>query len=117
MGVPSAGLVVDARLNELDYGQFESSPFLEYAVWLDTHGSASAHPALPSPNARASAGCSPERSGLWSGPGPGSSSATACWSRSSSGTATAPREKQCRCSSPRPRTSNRSPFPMTSCPF
>ncbi|MFD4242611.1 histidine phosphatase family protein [Streptomyces sp. NPDC058525] len=39
MGVPSAGLVVDPRLNELDYGEFESSPFLEYAVWLDTHGS------------------------------------------------------------------------------
>ncbi|RZU29884.1 putative phosphoglycerate mutase [Streptomyces sp. BK022] len=38
MGVPSAGLVVDARLNELDYGQFEDGPFLDYAVWLDAHG-------------------------------------------------------------------------------
>ncbi|MGW6880318.1 histidine phosphatase family protein [Streptomyces goshikiensis] len=38
MGVPAATLVVDGRLNELDYGEFEGSPFLEYAVWLDTHG-------------------------------------------------------------------------------
>ncbi len=38
MGVPAAKLVVDARLNELDYGEFEGSPFLEYAVWLDSHG-------------------------------------------------------------------------------
>ncbi|MDJ0342629.1 histidine phosphatase family protein [Streptomyces sp. H10-C2] len=38
MGVPAAELVVDARLNELDYGKFESSPFLEYAVWLDSQG-------------------------------------------------------------------------------
>ncbi|MFJ9211486.1 histidine phosphatase family protein [Streptomyces sp. NPDC102264] len=38
MGVPAARLVVDARLNELDYGEFEGHPFLEYAVWLDTHG-------------------------------------------------------------------------------
>ena len=38
MGIPSAGLVVDARLNELDYGQFEGGPFLDYAVWLDAHG-------------------------------------------------------------------------------
>ncbi|MFB4193964.1 histidine phosphatase family protein [Streptomyces carpaticus] len=37
-GVPSAELVVDARLNELDYGQFEGGPFLDYAVWLDAHG-------------------------------------------------------------------------------
>ncbi|MEW2163601.1 histidine phosphatase family protein [Streptomyces sp. NPDC007084] len=38
MGVPSPELVVDARLNELDYGEFEGKPFLEYAAWLDEHG-------------------------------------------------------------------------------
>lgn len=38
MGVPAAELFADARLNELDYGEFEGSPFLEYAVWLDGHG-------------------------------------------------------------------------------
>ncbi|GGM90807.1 histidine phosphatase family protein [Streptomyces fuscichromogenes] len=37
-GVPAPDLVVDARLNELDYGKFEGRPFLEYAAWLDTHG-------------------------------------------------------------------------------
>ncbi|WP_046777496.1 histidine phosphatase family protein [Streptomyces yangpuensis] len=44
MGVPAATLVVDGRLNELDYGEFEGSPFLEYAVWLDTHGAAQRPP-------------------------------------------------------------------------
>lgn len=38
MGVPSPELVVDARLNELDYGEFEGKPFLDYAAWLDEHG-------------------------------------------------------------------------------
>ncbi|MGI5470261.1 histidine phosphatase family protein [Streptomyces sp. CA-132043] len=38
MGVPAAELVIDPRLNELDYGEFEGGPFLEYAVWLDGHG-------------------------------------------------------------------------------
>lgn len=39
MGVPTADPIIDARLNELDYGAFEGLPFLEYAVWLDSHGS------------------------------------------------------------------------------
>ncbi|MFJ1897227.1 MULTISPECIES: histidine phosphatase family protein [unclassified Streptomyces] len=38
MGVPAAALVIDPHLNELDYGAFEGGPFLEYAVWLDSHG-------------------------------------------------------------------------------
>lgn len=38
MGVPAAELFADARLNELDYGEFEGGPFLEYAVWLESHG-------------------------------------------------------------------------------
>ncbi|MFG2213068.1 histidine phosphatase family protein [Streptomyces sp. NPDC048638] len=38
MGVPAPELVIDSRLNELDYGDFEGSPFLEYAAWLDAHG-------------------------------------------------------------------------------
>ncbi|MFE8939566.1 histidine phosphatase family protein [Streptomyces sp. NPDC007872] len=38
MGVPGPELITDPRLNELDYGEFEGSPFLEYAVWLDGHG-------------------------------------------------------------------------------
>ena len=29
---------MDARLNELDYGEFEGGPFLEYGSWLDRHG-------------------------------------------------------------------------------
>ncbi|SED43064.1 histidine phosphatase family protein [Streptomyces sp. 2314.4] len=37
-GVPAPDLVIDTRLNELDYGDFEGSPFLEYASWLDAHG-------------------------------------------------------------------------------
>lgn len=37
-GVPAPNLVVDAHLNELDYGKFEGGPFLEYAAWLDAHG-------------------------------------------------------------------------------
>jgi probable phosphoglycerate mutase len=28
----------DPRLNELDYGVFEGSPFLDYATWLGVHG-------------------------------------------------------------------------------
>jgi probable phosphoglycerate mutase len=31
-------LHVDARLNEIDYGDFEGGPFLDYAVWLGRHG-------------------------------------------------------------------------------
>ncbi|WP_382465444.1 histidine phosphatase family protein [Streptomyces noursei] len=38
MGVPEPGPVVDARLNELDYGDFEGGPFLKYASWLQKHG-------------------------------------------------------------------------------
>lgn len=38
MGVPEPELVIEPRLNELDYGAFEGKPFLEYAVWLDGHG-------------------------------------------------------------------------------
>lgn len=38
MGAHASRLVVDARLNELDYGKFEGGPFLEYASWLDRHG-------------------------------------------------------------------------------
>ncbi|MEU9111193.1 histidine phosphatase family protein [Streptomyces sp. NPDC048483] len=38
MGVPAPDLVIDTRLNELDYGDFEGGPFLEYAAWLDAHG-------------------------------------------------------------------------------
>lgn len=38
MGVPAPELIVDPRLNELDYGEFEGGPFLEYAAWLDGHG-------------------------------------------------------------------------------
>ncbi|GAA3160047.1 hypothetical protein GCM10010451_04840 [Streptomyces virens] len=37
-GVPAPDLVVEARLNELDYGTFEGGPFLDYAAWLDAHG-------------------------------------------------------------------------------
>ncbi|MGW0992002.1 histidine phosphatase family protein [Streptomyces sp. NPDC002523] len=37
-GVPAAELVVEARLNELDYGDFEGGPFLTYGDWLDRHG-------------------------------------------------------------------------------
>ncbi|MEU8972565.1 histidine phosphatase family protein [Streptomyces monashensis] len=44
MGVPAPALVIDARLNELDYGDFEGKPFLEYAVWLDSHGSSERPP-------------------------------------------------------------------------
>ncbi|MDI3417296.1 histidine phosphatase family protein [Streptomyces luteolus] len=38
MGVPEQGPVVDPQLNELDYGDFEGGPFLEYAAWLEEHG-------------------------------------------------------------------------------
>ncbi|MGW4285438.1 histidine phosphatase family protein [Streptomyces sp. NPDC004673] len=37
MGVPGPELIIDPRLNELDYGEFEGDPFLEYAAWLDGH--------------------------------------------------------------------------------
>ncbi|MFD9404056.1 histidine phosphatase family protein [Streptomyces sp. NPDC060011] len=39
MDVSAADMVIDPRLNELDYGEFEGRPFLEYAVWLDGQGS------------------------------------------------------------------------------
>ena len=35
---PSANPVIDARLNELDYGGYEGGPFLDYAAWLERHG-------------------------------------------------------------------------------
>ncbi|MGW0602359.1 histidine phosphatase family protein [Streptomyces sp. NPDC002640] len=38
MGVPGPELVVEPRLNELDYGEFEGGPFLEYAAWLEGQG-------------------------------------------------------------------------------
>lgn len=31
-------LVVDGRLDEIDYGDYEGGPFLEYGQWLRTHG-------------------------------------------------------------------------------
>ncbi|MER6080190.1 histidine phosphatase family protein [Streptomyces sp. NPDC001833] len=44
MGVPIPDLVVDARLNELDYGTFEGGPFREYAAWIETHGGSQCPP-------------------------------------------------------------------------
>jgi probable phosphoglycerate mutase len=44
MSVPAPELIVDARLNELDYGKFEGGPFLEYGAWLDRHGGAQRPP-------------------------------------------------------------------------
>ncbi|MGP3977865.1 histidine phosphatase family protein [Streptomyces sp. 8N114] len=38
VGASAPELIVDARLNELDYGTFEGGPFLEYGTWLDRHG-------------------------------------------------------------------------------
>lgn len=38
MGYPPAELAIDARLNELDYGEYEGRQFLEYAAWLEHHG-------------------------------------------------------------------------------
>ncbi|WP_432096328.1 histidine phosphatase family protein [Streptomyces sp. bgisy100] len=38
MGIPEPRPVVDPRLNELDYGDFEGGPFLKYASWLQQHG-------------------------------------------------------------------------------
>ncbi|MFG2850904.1 histidine phosphatase family protein [Streptomyces mirabilis] len=37
-GVPAADLVIEDRLNELDYGEFEGGPFLGYGDWLDRRG-------------------------------------------------------------------------------
>ncbi|MFY1676674.1 histidine phosphatase family protein [Streptomyces sp. WMMC905] len=37
-GVPAAKLVIEPRLNELDYGEFEGGPWLTYGDWLDQHG-------------------------------------------------------------------------------
>ncbi|MFJ5105326.1 histidine phosphatase family protein [Streptomyces sp. NPDC088554] len=36
--MPAADLVIEDRLNELDYGEFEGGPFLGYGDWLDRHG-------------------------------------------------------------------------------
>ena len=44
MNYPPAPLVVDARLNELDYGDYEGGPFLDYAVWLEHHGASQLPP-------------------------------------------------------------------------
>ncbi|MFD7511622.1 histidine phosphatase family protein [Streptomyces sp. NPDC059853] len=44
MGVPGPELIIDPRLNELDYGDFEGGPFLEYAAWLDEHGASERPP-------------------------------------------------------------------------
>lgn len=44
MSVPAPELIIDPRLNELDYGDFEDGPFLEYAAWLDAHGPAERPP-------------------------------------------------------------------------
>ncbi|MEU2774023.1 histidine phosphatase family protein [Streptomyces sp. NPDC007162] len=38
MGVPGPELIIAPQLNELDYGEFEGNPFLQYAGWLDGHG-------------------------------------------------------------------------------
>jgi probable phosphoglycerate mutase len=38
MRVPGPELIVEPRLNELDYGEFEGGPFLKYAAWLESHG-------------------------------------------------------------------------------
>ncbi|MFD7917739.1 histidine phosphatase family protein [Streptomyces sp. NPDC059740] len=38
MAVPTPDLVVDPRLNELAYGDFEGGPFLAYAAWLQRWG-------------------------------------------------------------------------------
>ncbi|MDH6138475.1 putative phosphoglycerate mutase [Kitasatospora sp. GP30] len=38
LGKAVTPLVVDARLNELDYGAFEGRPFLEYGAWLRESG-------------------------------------------------------------------------------
>ncbi|MFI0861763.1 histidine phosphatase family protein [Streptomyces smyrnaeus] len=40
MGAAAPELIVEARLNELDYGTFEGGPFLEYASWLVRQGGA-----------------------------------------------------------------------------
>ncbi|WP_026877628.1 histidine phosphatase family protein [Jiangella gansuensis] len=37
-GQASGMVVVDRRLNELDYGDFEGHTFLDYAAWLRAHG-------------------------------------------------------------------------------
>ncbi|MGW0824208.1 histidine phosphatase family protein [Streptomyces sp. NPDC002845] len=44
MGVPAPELITDARLNELDYGEFEGGPFLAYGSWLDQRGGAQRPP-------------------------------------------------------------------------
>ncbi|MHC0429505.1 histidine phosphatase family protein [Streptomyces sp. O3] len=38
MAVPEPEPVIVPQLNELDYGDFEGGPFLEYAAWLTEHG-------------------------------------------------------------------------------
>jgi 2,3-bisphosphoglycerate-dependent phosphoglycerate mutase len=38
LGDRSVPVTVEPRLNELDYGDFESGPFLDYGDWLTAHG-------------------------------------------------------------------------------
>ncbi|WP_326829123.1 histidine phosphatase family protein [Streptosporangium sp. NBC_01810] len=38
LGGRQVPITVDARLNELHYGQFEGKPFMEYARWLEHEG-------------------------------------------------------------------------------
>jgi probable phosphoglycerate mutase len=37
-GAAQRAFRVDSRLNEIDYGDFEGGPFLDYAAWLGRHG-------------------------------------------------------------------------------
>jgi len=37
-GATQRAFRVDSRLNEIDYGDFEGDPFLDYAAWLGRHG-------------------------------------------------------------------------------
>ncbi|WP_435176388.1 histidine phosphatase family protein [Actinacidiphila sp. bgisy145] len=37
-GATQRAFRVDSRLNEIDYGDFEGGPFLDYAAWLGRHG-------------------------------------------------------------------------------
>ncbi|GAA3091212.1 hypothetical protein GCM10020254_40220 [Streptomyces goshikiensis] len=117
MGVPAATLVVDGRLNELDYGEFEGSPFLEYAVWLDTHGAAQRPPGAAESQRE---GIRRMLSGVLAAlehPGPrvlvshGLLVSVLLWHRDRS-----PDDPIPLFFSRRPRTSTRWPYPMTSSP-
>ena len=116
MGVPTTDLVIDPRLNELDYGKFEGRPFLEYAVWLDCHG----------PSERPTGGTESQRDGIRrmlagvlaavERPGPrvlvahGLLASVLLWQQSDR-----LKRRSCRCSSRKHRTSSRSPYLTTSC--